>query len=335
MPQILSYPPHEPKEDPDTRHVLIFFITGNPGLVDYYEPFLSTLRTLLDENPRPRPQPVSFHVYGRNLAGFDDADHEPFSADRPPHDLEFQIQHVLSALDALTVEAAGPRHGTPFDRVILVGHSVGAFITLEAFHRRLGDRSLTSGILLFPTVAHIALSPSGLRISRLKAVAPAAVERGIHSIAKTATYLLPDWTLSWLLRSAMGFPEHAAGATERFVRSRDGIWQAVHLGKDELNLITEEKWGEELWEVVDEVEAQEHDVPKFFFYFGEHDHWVDNELRDQFIQRRNEHAARQGPEHKRGRTRMMVDEDGIPHAFCISECFSIRGFATYEFVNDN
>lgn len=322
MPQVLSYPPNDAHEDPNTQHVLIFFVTGNPGLIDYYEPFLSTLRSLLDKTPCSGSRPLAFHIYGRNLAGFDDSDHEPFSAESPPHDLESQIQHILSALDSLTVEAAGPRQGTPFDRVILMGHSVGAFITLEVFHRRLGDQSLASGILLFPTVAHIALSPSGRRISRLKGIAPEIVERSIHSIAKSATYLFPGWTLGWLLRSVMGFAEHAANATERFLRSRDGIWQAVHLGKDELKLIAEEKWGEELWEVAEEAEAQGHDVPKFFFYFGEHDHWVDNELRDSFIERRNEHAAREAPKHRRGRTRMMVDEDGIPHAFCISKYLS-------------
>jgi hypothetical protein len=52
---------------------------------------------------------------------------------------------------------------------------------------------------------------------------------------------------------------------------------------------------------------------KFFFYFAEKDHWVADECRDEFIERRR----RDGPN---GGTRVVVDEAGIPHAFCIRKC---------------
>jgi hypothetical protein len=52
---------------------------------------------------------------------------------------------------------------------------------------------------------------------------------------------------------------------------------------------------------------------KFFFYFAERDHWVADECRDEFIERRR----RDGP---KGGTRVVVDEAGIPHAFCIRKC---------------
>lgn len=48
---------------------------------------------------------------------------------------------------------------------------------------------------------------------------------------------------------------------------------------------------------------------KFYFYFGTKDHWVADECRDEFIERRRQH--------EKGRTRVVIDEGGVPHAFCI------------------
>jgi pimeloyl-ACP methyl ester carboxylesterase len=321
MSGILSYPSIEDYREPAyRRHCLIFFVSGNPGLIDYYKPFLFTLRQLLDETEKR--EDVSIHIYGRDLAGFGDHDHEPFTVDRSPHDLEFQIQNIYKNLASLAVPN-GSRKGAPFDEVILVGHSVGAYISLEIFHRHLHNSSpaphlrLKSGILLFPTVSHIAQSPSGRWLNRLRATP--FLDRNAHRIAKGFVSVWPSWALNWFMRTALGFSAHGAAVTTRFLTSRDGIWQAIHLGKDEIRVIGEERWAEELWEIADETAGHCSDVPKFFFYFGKDDHWVANEYRDAFIEKRNEHATRKGPKHKRGRTLIVIDEDKIPHAFCLSE----------------
>ncbi|OIW29390.1 hypothetical protein CONLIGDRAFT_680241 [Coniochaeta ligniaria NRRL 30616] len=324
MPQVLSFPPADQSPAPETRHVLVYFISGNPGLIDYYEPFLSTLHTLLESSPRQsRDHAVSIHVRGRNLAGFDDDDHDkPFTVTNPPHSLEYQIGHIVSDISSVGVEVRGPRNGTPFDDVIIIGHSVGSFITLEVFNRHLHAHpeiqkvNLRAAILLFPTVTHIAQSPSGRKLDLLRSMR--FLDQTAHRVAKGFVDLWPASVLHWVVRRVLGFPPHAADVTVRFLQSRDGIWQAIHLGKDEMKTIGEETWAEELWEIADEAAQQERDVPKFFFYFGKGDHWVAEEHRDQFIQRRHEHAQRDGPEHKKGKTRIVLDEDDIPHAFCIN-----------------
>lgn len=179
--------------------------------------------------------------------------------------------------------------------------------------------------------------------------------------------------------------EHGSEVTTRFLQSRDGIWQAIHLGKDEMGVIRdgEGRWGwwssssspitpiastststaeqhesnrddleeEEEEEVVvaKEIEAveedwqrvadaqirqekhehheqkrqekrqeQEHEEAtkklKFFLYFGQNDHWVADRYRDEFIERRK----REGHTGKEGGTKIVIDEDRIPHAFCIN-----------------
>jgi pimeloyl-ACP methyl ester carboxylesterase len=326
MPQVLSFPSTDRSPAPEARHVLVYFVSGNPGLIDYYEPFLSTLHTLLESSPRQnRDNAVSIHIRGRDLAGFDDGDHDkPFTEANPPHGLEYQIRHIMTDLSSVRVEATGPRNGTVFDDVIVIGHSVGTYIALEVFnwhlqsHPEIQKVNLRAAILLFPTVTHIAQSPSGRKLDLIRSTP--FLDRNAHRVAKVFVDLLPTSVLHWVVRRVMGFPPHAADATVRFLQSRDGIWQAIHLGKDEMRTIKEETWAEELWEIADEAAEQGRDVPKFFFYFGKGDHWVAEEYRDEFIKRRHEHAQRDGPTHKRGKTRIVLDEDDIPHAFCISEC---------------
>jgi len=97
-------------------------------------------------------------------------------------------------------------------------------------------------------------------------------------------------------------------ATAEFLASRDGIWQALHLGKDEMVSITEDRWSEDLWEQQGPREGNE--VDKFFFYFGTGDRWVDEGSRDEFIAARRKAGGGGG-------VKVVMDEGGIPHAFCI------------------
>ncbi|KAL2165784.1 hypothetical protein VTG60DRAFT_3827 [Thermothelomyces hinnuleus] len=341
----LEYP--SPNQDDLTRRqCLIYLIPGNPGLVAYYEPFLKTLRQLLDEREKEAGYRYAFHIYGRNLLGFDDGDHEPrfgtttaSGARTEPFTLEDQIRGVCGSVPAVNNDTLGD--GRTFDQVILIGHSVGAYIALEAFHRHhqarletagasdpLASVNLRSGILLFPTVSHIARSSSGQKLNLLRTTP--LLDRTAHHVAKGFVSLWPVWILDAIVSRVMGFPEHAVAATLRFLTSADGIWQALHMGKDEMRSITEEKWGEELWEIQEAEADAEADAgkgcgngeakpglgrTKFFFYFAEKDHWVADECRDEFIARRKRHG--------KGRTRVVIDETGIPHAFCIHHSESV------------
>ena len=114
---VLSFPPQgKSLLTKHSLHCLVFFVPGNPGLVDFYEPFLSALRRRLDQ---PR-EGVVFHLVGYSLAGFQDDDHEPFTATDPPFDLAHQIRVTYDRVSVLRV-AHGPSQGEPFDAVLLVG----------------------------------------------------------------------------------------------------------------------------------------------------------------------------------------------------------------------
>ncbi|KAK7953064.1 major facilitator superfamily transporter [Apiospora saccharicola] len=313
-----------------SKDVLIFMISGNPGLIDYYEPFLSALRTLLASSPASKG--TRFHIYGQDLAGFSDDDHEPFSAANPPRDVAYQVNYLFNTLSEIRIQGEGnSKQGQPFDEIILIGHSVGTYLILQLFHKQLRSPELAphlrlrTGILLFPTIEHIRHSPSGQRLELLRSAA--FLERHAHRLASGFLRLWPYAALYWVITTLLGHPPAAADVTTRWLKSRDGVWQALHMGLDEMRVIGEDQWDEELWEIEREDEAaqaqqllgsssgSDSDVaagnklpPKFFFFFGRDDHWVANHFRDAFIERRQKQAER---------TRLMVDEGNLPHAFCI------------------
>lgn len=310
----LSYPPGPGSatntHDHGSQNILIFQVPGNPGLIGYYAPFLSKLRELLDNDTSL--QGINFHIYGQSFAGFIDRDHEPFTSKQKPYDLEYQIQHILKTVSSLRIES-GPHQGQPYDRVLLTGHSVGAYIILEICHRVFRDPSLApglrlaSGIFLFPTVDHIADSPSGWKLNMLRQTP--LLGDNAYRIAQGFLRLWPYDAVHWFVSRTLGFPPHAADVTARWLKSRDGVWQSLYLGMDEMRVITEDKWDDELWEISQDAKSQHSAAPKFYFFFGRQDHWVADRYRDEFIRKR---SARD-----QGTARLVVDEGDLPHAFCI------------------
>lgn len=152
---------------------VIYFITGNPGLIEYYRIFLTHLYGLLLQSTLEIR--ANFHVFGRSLSGFevdDEANKEHAPENTPPFGLLDQIDHSENAVEQLVRDLL-ERSQTGDIRVILVGHSVGAYILLELV-RRLREKTgkapddgvrVVGGICLFPTVTHIAQSASGRRSS--------------------------------------------------------------------------------------------------------------------------------------------------------------------------
>ncbi|KAH0493459.1 hypothetical protein TgHK011_000127 [Trichoderma gracile] len=356
MPPTISLPakPCPNNTRPNQRQGLIYFICGNPGLVHYYTVFLECLRGMLDElqdgltEGKSRSRTV-YDIYGRNLLGFSDDDHEPFvRGSNEPWDLDGQIEGIYRDVAARRIPSSHQQsqsqeqdqgqQGRPYDFVILMGHSVGAYIALEVFHRhtknptRAPHLHLRHGFLLFPTLTHIAASPSGRRVSLLRSIP--RFEDNAHLFAKFLLGCLPYAVVLWVVKNVMGFTEQTARVTADWLKSRDGVWQAIHLGLSELRTICEEKWEEELWRATteDEGDADRYDyyhgddntteddavggkgrqIPKFFIFYGKHDHWVANHLRDAFIERRRENV-------REGHTRIVVDEGDLPHAFCVKE----------------
>jgi pimeloyl-ACP methyl ester carboxylesterase len=222
-PSTISFRPIS--ENSRASYHLIFFITGNPGLISYYSSFLSTLRQLLSHTSSKSGSDV-FHIYGQSLAGFEQNDRPPPSTS-VPYSLEDQINILLQVLNDQTIPS-GPRRGQFYESIIPIGHSVGTYIIMEILNRLRKSSSplkVKGAILLFPTVTHLAQSPSGIRFSSFFRIS--AFPRGLSLVAKTFLWPIPRPVLKWLVSLLTGMPEDAAETTTRFLISSMGIWQAL------------------------------------------------------------------------------------------------------------
>lgn len=86
------------------------------------------------------------------------------------------------------------------------------------------------------------------------------------------------------------------------------------MAADEMRTITTDKWTDDVWGAATARQA----ITKLVFYFGRNDHWVAEKTRDDIIALRGQIGGK-GPT-------MLVCEDGLPHAFCLSEFFSFPFF---------
>ena len=227
LPDELEYSTSNASNLEDAQHYLIFFISGNPGLITYYTPFLAKLRELLASNDS---SDACFHICGHSYGGFEIS---PQTAKKDePLGLDEQIEYQE---DQLMTYAK--KYQTPSKRslkVILVGHSVGSYVLLELIQRHLHaveqsseveDFDLIGGILLFPTIAEIGQSPVG-RLARLVLPLP-GFARIMGTLAQGLTYMLPSTVVTRLVRLITRFPDYAVKTTMALLQSPLGVRQAL------------------------------------------------------------------------------------------------------------
>lgn len=185
-PNVFIQTPEDTTTTLEEPPVTIYFITGNPGLIGYYHSFLSLLSSKLGACvPNTR-----FQIYGHSLSGFE-IDHagkdaeprvETDDDDGYYYDVEAQISFLQKRLDGFLKTHHGGGDETnktgqtgQRQKVILVGHSVGAYLAMEVLRRHRErqkaapatavDFDIIGGVMLFPTVVDIAKSQSGRKIT--------------------------------------------------------------------------------------------------------------------------------------------------------------------------
>ena len=161
-----------PRLDTAHRRVLIFFIPGNPGLVEYYRLFLDIIRRQL--TTRDSKNNIGYYIHGASLAGFEvsPGSRQILSkAQNLPLSLDEQVEDVYRRVER-TVDRLRVKDGIEGDLpVILVGHSIGAYMVLQTVNKWQGlakqgptNMRISAGICLFPTIYELALSPTGRQV---------------------------------------------------------------------------------------------------------------------------------------------------------------------------
>ncbi|KAK3345852.1 hypothetical protein B0T25DRAFT_571007 [Lasiosphaeria hispida] len=301
-------------DDGRDEQFMIYILPGNPGLISFYEPFAVALALLLKRSSVAKN--ASIRICGKSFRGFETGatDHNEQAAG--PVGLPETILGAETDLMAFaTSMSPSSRAASPMVRVILIGHSVGAYALLELL-RRQGDRSradagarnpvdIVGGILVFPTVTHIARSRAGWILTPILSIWGFAAVVGV--LVNIVFLLLPFSFVYGLVRLVTRFPASAATTVTHFLKSRNGIRQTCWLGKEEMRLITEDKWNEDVW---GSGSSQD---PTLYMYFGQNDLFVPSDARDKLIVA---HGNIPGQEESQ-EARAFIDMHRIPHSWCI------------------
>ncbi|KAI8816676.1 uncharacterized protein EV422DRAFT_571435 [Fimicolochytrium jonesii] len=265
---------HLPHREGKKMRAVVLMIPGNPGLVEYYEEFLRRLHQAL-----------------KGEMTFLGASHLGHSAAVRTigklYSVKEQVEHKLQLLDEVE-----RRYGRD-TKVVLIGHSFGAWVNIEILKAR-PDANVVKVFELFPAIMKIRASPQGRIFSLfdwpLIRTVPALLVGSIRFVAQPFPKLLNSLVSTFSRNHKT--PREVSTTVERFLHYST-VSNAMHLASDEMRTIDE----------LDVETIQKH-AEKFVMYYGAGDHWVPQ---SQYEEMKN----------KFPNVTVHLCEDNIPHSFCL------------------
>ena len=349
------------------RPCILFFITGNPGLISFYNNFLTQLSSP-DKDPASVASGLTTRgwiVAGFSLAGFnidntttnpstipDALKNEPFTLQdtnrTKPYSLQDQIGISLARLNALAepyTQRDLPSAKRPVP-VVLLGHSVGAYIALEIARLVRNQRDgggdgprmdIKSLILLTPTVHNIRFSPSG----RIAAPAlgylpflPAVAQAVVNGISRFVPKAVVRSIVAWLM--GRDLDGEVVETIEKFLGSKKAVNQALSMAAEEIKEIGDShvnEWlgqDEMLWldanriaEAASLSSERKQGAPQIYMLFAHEDHWVAEETRAEVINALSLKTGQQEDGKLQEQSlipKVVIEKPGsIRHAWCLDE----------------
>nr|XP_028578171.1 lipid droplet-associated hydrolase [Podarcis muralis] len=226
---------------------LLLVIPGNPGLPGYYRAFLKKLYSCLNQQYPVWVVGQAGHCkLPQGMKMIEETDVNKLN---DGFGLRGQIEHKLSFI----------RKNVPKDvKLVLIGHSIGAYMIIEMM-KRAQDVEILRSLLLFPTVERMAESPQG------KIMTPLLTWfRYPLYMLSYFTSFLPDRIKHFVLRlaSVILHLDDATLATTIDFLNFDSVVNAVYLGNQEMKQVVER----------DNTGIRKH-LKKLTFYYGTIDCW--------------------------------------------------------------
>lgn len=215
----------------------LLFVPGNPGLADYYIEYLTALHRIVNN------EGVSLEIVCPSQLG-----HDPLSLTLPSTlvSLDEQVENKARILETLTNRWAG----TEAPKVILAGHSIGAWMVLELVRRGLNKTSVTSIHLLFPALHQMGQTPNAKKLSWLlgansqpshlfSSLLVTILGAIVYMVLKIVQILPLPIVHFLVLVGAPSQPPSAVRTTTNFILTLPCVQQALTMGKEEMALVRE------------------------------------------------------------------------------------------------
>ncbi|UZJ50730.1 hypothetical protein CBS101457_000050 [Exobasidium rhododendri] len=218
----------------------LLFIPGNPGLSDYYIQYLTSLHRAVNADGSA----TALEIFCPSQLG-----HDPLSpeSDLSMVSLDEQVKHK-----ALILGTISSRWSDHQPKIILSGHSIGAYMALEIVRRSLHTAPVTSIHLLFPTLSQMLLTPNAKKLSWLFRISDRRQHQSGHLLmllilALLATLLTVSLKILqvlplpivhfFVLIGAPTQPPSAVKTTTNFIMTPSCVQQALYLASDEMQLV--------------------------------------------------------------------------------------------------
>jgi pimeloyl-ACP methyl ester carboxylesterase len=224
--------------DDPKMHVL--FIPGNPGVVAFYKDFVELLYEFLEGHA--------------SITAIGHTSHTKKNWDRGRlFSLEEQIDHKMDFIKQELENIEVP--------IILVGHSVGSYISIDMFRRSL--EKVTYCIGLYP---FLALNPQSTKQPIIRKISASRVLSVALSLVVASLGFLPSWTLRLIVKNSVGksWSATAVEATCSHLVQYHTMRNVLFMTMTEFRKITETPD----WEFMREKQE------KLAFLFGVDDHWA-------------------------------------------------------------
>ncbi|KAG0092325.1 hypothetical protein BGZ92_010202 [Podila epicladia] len=241
--------------DPSQTRTVLLMIPGNPGLIDYYTPFLQTVHDTCQGK---------LDIFGASHLGHSSGPHvtDPSRL----FTLQEQVDSKIAIFDALTEKF--PK-GTRF---VLAGHSMGSWLALKVLKAR-PNHGIEKVFELFPTIHKIADTPNGRNMKNLFKPSVRTMVGGVVSTLRFIFSAPP--VLRSIVSLATGQDAEMAQVTSQKLLHGHVVRNCLFLAGQEMEQITE----------MDTALIHEHSG-KFVFYYGKTDEWspIENfyEMQDKF-----------------------------------------------------
>ncbi|CAI4055189.1 hypothetical protein SUVZ_16G4140 [Saccharomyces uvarum] len=273
---------------------LLVWIPGNPGLLHYYQEMIHHLHLKHPE----------WEILGISHAGMS----SNARSNTPIFSLQEQVDHQVKVINNFSHKNR---------KIIIMGHSVGAYIVQKVCLSNGLVGSVTKVGLITPTVMDIHASEMGVKMTTAFHYVPA-----LAHVLSFISYVFFYWVLSegfskLIIDKFMGCGtagHRAVLSTRLFLTHRQFVRQSLGLASQELKEITTN------WEFQDKfINYCEENGIFTWFLFSTKDHWVTDETRKHLSHYYNDKVKQ---EHLR------IDvTDKIPHSFVVKHAeYAVNAF---------
>ncbi|CAG8524732.1 438_t:CDS:2 [Acaulospora morrowiae] len=257
------------------ENIVFLMVPGNPGVIDYYISFLTTIH---EEHER------KIDIIGVSNIGHS---HEPQDKNLETlYSLQDQIDHKIQCFDELREKFS--RNNLP-PKVILCGHSIGAYICSQVLKAR-PNHGIINVYSLFPTLQHMRKTPNGVMLNFLFGES----QRNLaSSFIQSIRYLLAPRIFKFVVKLCTFQSEPQLSVTAEKLLHGPIVKNALYMANTEMETVKE----------LDEEIYRQH-LEKFVFYFAAGDNWAPLSHYNDMLKRFPD-------------GNIILCDQGFPHAFVI------------------